>query len=47
MCIRDRSLEDRQVLLDANAEKEQLAKQYITLAWAEIDRLSETTYDRK
>ena len=28
------SLEDRQVLLDANAEKEQLAKQYITLAWA-------------
>lgn len=41
------SLEDRQVLLDANAEKEQLAKQYITLAWSEIDRLSETTYDRK
>ena len=41
------SLEDRQVLLDANAEKEHLAKQYITLAWAEIDRLSETTYDRK
>lgn len=41
------TLQDRQVLLDANAENEKLAQQYISLAWSEIDRLSETTYDRK
>lgn len=41
------TLEERQVLLDANAENERLAQQYISLAWSEIDRLSETTYYRK
>lgn len=41
------TLEERQVLLDANAENEKLAQQYISLAWSEIDRLSETSYDRK
>mgnify|MGYP006920109142 CR=1 FL=1 len=41
------TLQDRQVLLDANAENEKLAQQYISLAWSEIDRLSETAYDRK
>jgi len=35
------------VLLDANAENEKLAQQYISLAWSEVDRLSETAYDRK
>lgn len=41
------TLEDRQTLLDTNAEIERLAQNYLTLAWSEIDRLSETSYDRK
>ena len=41
------TLEDRQTLLDSNAEVERQAQNYLTLAWSEIDRLSETSYDRK
>ena len=45
--VKAETLEDRQLLLDANAETEQLAQNYLTLAWEEIDRLSTTTYYRK
>lgn len=41
------TLEERQTLLDSNAEVERQAQNYLTLAWSEIDRLSETSYDRK
>ena len=45
--VKAENLEDRQLLLDANAENERLAQNYLTLAWEEIDRLSTTTYYRK
>lgn len=41
------TLEERQTLLDSNTEVERQAQNYLTLAWSEIDRLSETSYDRK
>ncbi len=41
------TLEERQKLLDSNAEIERQAQNYLTLAWSEIDRLSETNYDYK
>ncbi|MDE5977828.1 MAG: hypothetical protein K2G70_05130 [Turicibacter sp.] len=41
------TLEERQILLDTNAENESLSQQYISLALAEIDRLSEITYYSK
>ena len=45
--VKAENLEDRQLLLDANAENERLGQNYLTLAWEEIDRLSTTTYYRK
>lgn len=45
--VKAQTLEDRQLLLDANAENERLAQNYLALAWSEIDRLSTTTYYRK
>jgi len=41
------TLEERQSLITANQEIEQLAIHYLNLAWQELNRLSETTYYRK
>jgi len=45
--VRAENLEDRQTLLEANAENERFGTQYLVLAWQELIRLSETTLNRK